>query len=186
MSHWDLTPQISLWSFGSSFGTPTLTNSQRGSSLGSVRVHSLTLSGLFALPGACDVTPESTFRPAPCNSQHGSSLRVWGLIPSHSLHSREYVMWLPASSWPAPLQPLLPWSQAKARVATLSPTRKRGQCPHWHLEIFPQCNCFPLDSRFGLPGLWDFVAPCPNLQLGQGLNQSCSPQRELSNAMLQS
>jgi hypothetical protein len=30
-------------------------NSQHGSSLGSVRVHSLTL---FALPGACDVTPE--------------------------------------------------------------------------------------------------------------------------------
>jgi hypothetical protein len=29
-----------------------------------VRVHSLTLSGLFALPGACDVTPESTSRPA--------------------------------------------------------------------------------------------------------------------------
>jgi hypothetical protein len=31
-------------------------NSQHGSSLGSVRVHSLTL---FALPGACEVTPGS-------------------------------------------------------------------------------------------------------------------------------
>jgi hypothetical protein len=30
-------------------------NSQQGSSLGSVKVHSLTF---FALPGACDVTPE--------------------------------------------------------------------------------------------------------------------------------
>jgi hypothetical protein len=29
-----------------------------------VRVHSLTLFGLFALPGACDVTPGSTSRPA--------------------------------------------------------------------------------------------------------------------------
>jgi hypothetical protein len=63
-SHWDLTPQISLWSFGSPFGTPTLINSQRGSSLGSVRVHSLTFSGLFALPRACDVTTGSTSRPA--------------------------------------------------------------------------------------------------------------------------
>ncbi len=36
-------------------------NSQHGSSLGSVRVHSLTL---FALPGACDVTLESLFWPA--------------------------------------------------------------------------------------------------------------------------
>jgi hypothetical protein len=29
-----------------------------------VRVHSLTLFALFALPGACDVTPRSTSRPA--------------------------------------------------------------------------------------------------------------------------
>jgi hypothetical protein len=29
-----------------------------------VKVHSLTLSGLFALLGACDVTPGSTSRPA--------------------------------------------------------------------------------------------------------------------------
>jgi hypothetical protein len=35
--------------------------SSLGSSLGSVRVHSLTL---FALPGACNVTPGSTIRPA--------------------------------------------------------------------------------------------------------------------------
>ncbi len=35
-----------------------------GVPLGSVRVHSLTLSGLFALPGACDVTLGSISRPA--------------------------------------------------------------------------------------------------------------------------
>jgi hypothetical protein len=34
---------------------------KNGSSLGSVRVHSLTL---FALPGACDMTPGSIYRPA--------------------------------------------------------------------------------------------------------------------------
>jgi hypothetical protein len=44
----------------------------------------------------------------------------------------------------------------------------------------------PKLSRFGLPGLWDFVAPRPNLRLERGLNQTCSPQRELSNAMLHS
>jgi hypothetical protein len=36
-------------------------NSQHGSSLGSVRVHALTL---FALPGACEVTPGSSSWPA--------------------------------------------------------------------------------------------------------------------------
>jgi hypothetical protein len=35
----------------------------------------------------------------------------------------------------------------------------------------------------GVPGLWDFIAPCPDLGSGRGLNQSCSPQRELSNTM---
>jgi hypothetical protein len=40
-------------------------NSQHGSSLVSVRVHSLTL---FALPGACDVTPEFFSWPATLQS----------------------------------------------------------------------------------------------------------------------
>jgi hypothetical protein len=35
----------------------------------------------------------------------------------------------------------------------------------------------------GVPRLWDFIAPRPDLGSGRGLNQSCSPQRELSNAM---
>ncbi len=41
----------------------------------------------------------------------------------------------------------------------------------------------PKLSQFGLPGLWDFVAPRPDLRSGQGLNQTCSPGKELSNAM---
>jgi hypothetical protein len=36
---------------------------------------------------------------------------------------------------------------------------------------------------FGLPGLWDIIASCPNLQLGRGLHQTCNPLRELSNAV---
>jgi hypothetical protein len=39
-------------------------NSQHGSSLASVRAHSLTL---FALPGACGVLPGLPFGPQPCN-----------------------------------------------------------------------------------------------------------------------
>jgi hypothetical protein len=39
---------------------------------------------------------------------------------------------------------------------------------------------------FGLSGLWDIVASCPDLRLGRGLNQNCSPLRELFNAVLHS
>jgi hypothetical protein len=35
----------------------------------------------------------------------------------------------------------------------------------------------------GVPGLWDVISPRPDLGSGRGLNQSCSPRRELSNAM---
>jgi hypothetical protein len=38
-------------------------------------------------------------------------------------------------------------------------------------------------SRVGIPGLWDFVAPRHDLRSGRGLNQSCSPRRELFNAV---
>jgi hypothetical protein len=36
---------------------------------------------------------------------------------------------------------------------------------------------------FGLSGLWDVITSRPDLRLGQVLNQTCSPLRELSNAM---
>jgi hypothetical protein len=52
-------------------------NSQHGSSLGSVRVHSLTL---FALPEACEVTPESFSWPAtlqPLALVVNPRLRLW-------------------------------------------------------------------------------------------------------------
>jgi hypothetical protein len=35
----------------------------------------------------------------------------------------------------------------------------------------------------GVLGLWDFIAPRPDLRSGRGLNQSCSPRRELFNPM---
>jgi hypothetical protein len=39
---------------------------------------------------------------------------------------------------------------------------------------------------FGFPGLWDIIASRPNLRSGRGLNQTCSPLRKLSNAVLHS
>jgi len=79
--------------------------SQSGSCLGSVRVHSLTLSYI----------PKSMW----CDFR--------------------------ASSWPATLQPLCLGRKLKARVATLSPTKRRGQCPHWHLDIIYSMQFFHLD-----------------------------------------
>jgi hypothetical protein len=35
----------------------------------------------------------------------------------------------------------------------------------------------------GVPALWDVISPRPPLRSGRGPNQSCSPPRELSNAM---
>jgi hypothetical protein len=44
-------------------------------------------------------------------------------------------------------------------------------------------NCPGLESQVRVRGLWDFIAPRPDLGLGRNLNQSCSPQRDLSKAM---
>ncbi len=43
-------------------------------------------------------------------------------------------------------------------------------------------ECVPV----GLSGLWTAITPRPNLGSGQGLNQSCSPHRDLSNDVLHS
>jgi hypothetical protein len=39
---------------------------------------------------------------------------------------------------------------------------------------------------FRLPGLWHIIVSRPDLRSGQGLNHTCSPLRELSNAVLHS
>jgi hypothetical protein len=67
------------------------------------------------------------------------------------------------------------------------------------MGVASECHFFPgtpeMESRscpetvpvpVGVLGLWDFIAPRPNLRSGRGLNQSCSPWRELFNAMLHS
>jgi hypothetical protein len=39
-------------------------------------------------------------------------------------------------------------------------------------------------SRFGLPGLWELIAPNSDLGLGWGLKQTCISPQELSNGVL--
>jgi hypothetical protein len=58
-------------------------------------------------------------------------------------------------------------------------------CTCTQMALFPETP--KMESRncpgFGLPGLWDIVASRPDLRSGRGLNQTCSPLRELSNAV---
>ncbi len=35
----------------------------------------------------------------------------------------------------------------------------------------------------GVPGLWEFITPDSRIRLRRGLNQSCSPRRDLSNTV---
>jgi hypothetical protein len=44
----------------------------------------------------------------------------------------------------------------------------------------------PKLSQFELPGLWEFIIPCLDLQLGWSLKKTCSPPWELSNGVLHS
>jgi hypothetical protein len=59
------------------------------------------------------------------------------------------------------------------------------------VALFPRTP--KLESRnptkcpgFGLPGLWEVIAPRFDLRLQQGFNRSCSPCRDLSNDVLHS
>jgi hypothetical protein len=59
------------------------------------------------------------------------------------------------------------------------------------MSLFPgtpemESRSCPETVPVGVPRLWDFIAPRPDLGSGQGLNQSFGPQIELSNAMLHS
>jgi hypothetical protein len=62
------------------------------------------------------------------------------------------------------------------------------RCTCIRMALFPKTP--KVESRncpdFGLSGLWDIIASHPNLQLGRGLNQTCSPLQKLSNAALHS
>jgi hypothetical protein len=63
-------------------------------------------------------------------------------------------------------------------------TPQRGH-PNGFLSRDSQSGVLKL-SQVGVPGLWSNITPRSDLRSGRGLNQSCSPQRELFNAMLHS
>jgi hypothetical protein len=63
-------------------------------------------------------------------------------------------------------------------------TSQRGH-PNGFLSRDSQSGV-PKLSQVGVPGLWTNITPRPDLRSGRGLNQSCSPQRDLFNAMLHS
>jgi hypothetical protein len=63
-------------------------------------------------------------------------------------------------------------------------TPRRGH-PNGFLSRDSQSGV-PKLSRIGVLGLWTTITSRPKLRSGRGLNQSCSPRRELSNAMLHS
>jgi hypothetical protein len=90
-----LAPEITLWNFG----VHRDSISQSGSCIGSVSVHSLTLPHIFL---------------------HSWEYVMWLLdfFLAHTLAAS--LPWLPASSWPATLQPLCLGHKPKARVATSS------------------------------------------------------------------
>jgi hypothetical protein len=46
-------------------------------------------------------------------------------------------------------------------------------------------NC-PETVPVGVPGLWELITPDSRIRSQRGLNQSCSPRRDLSNAVLHS
>jgi hypothetical protein len=58
-----------------------------------------------------------------------------GSSPHTFLHSREHEMWFPNSLLARTFASPCLDREPKAKVATFSPTRGRGQCPHWQLEI---------------------------------------------------
>jgi hypothetical protein len=65
------------------------------------------------------------------------------------------------------------------QVLGFTPTlgQSRGATPEMESRNCPEC------VPVGLPGLWTAITPCRNLGSQQGLNQSCSPRKELSNAV---
>jgi hypothetical protein len=95
---------------------------------------------------------ESTGTPIP---QMGTHLGVWVFILTLShislgLH---------------PCNPFCLGFEPKARIVTLSPTRRKGQCPHWHLNPFSLCNFFHLDPWPSITDLCGKTLPQAHLHV---------------------
>jgi hypothetical protein len=75
-------------------------------------------------------------------------------------------------------------------VTTILPIAFSALLRRAHTQVVVCLRSPKVESRnyfgFGLPGLWDIVASRLDLRSGRGLNQTCSPLWELSNAVLDS
>ncbi len=72
-------------------------------------------------------------------------------------------------------------------VTTILPIVFSALLCRTHTQVVVWPGTPKMESRncpgFGLPGLWDIIASRPNLRSRRGLNQTCSPLGELSNAV---
>jgi hypothetical protein len=72
-------------------------------------------------------------------------------------------------------------------VTTILPIVFSALLHHAHTQVVVCLGTPKVESRnslgFGLLGLWDIIASRPNLRSERGLKQTCSPLRELSNAV---
>jgi hypothetical protein len=72
-------------------------------------------------------------------------------------------------------------------VTTILPIVFSALLRRTHTQVVVCPGIPKVESRncpgFGLPGLWDIIASRPDLRSGRGLNQTCSPLRDLSNAV---
>jgi hypothetical protein len=72
-------------------------------------------------------------------------------------------------------------------VTTILPIIFSALLHHAHTQVVVCLGTPKVESRnslgFGLPGLWDIIASRPNLRSERGLKQTCSPLRDLSNAV---
>jgi hypothetical protein len=75
-------------------------------------------------------------------------------------------------------------------VTTILPIVFSALLRRTHTQVVVCPGTPKVESRscpgFGLSALWDIIASHPNLRSGRGLNQTCSPLRELINGVLHS
>jgi hypothetical protein len=71
-------------------------------------------------------------------------------------------------------------------VTTILPIVYSALLRSTHTQVVVCPRTPKVESRncpgFGLPRLWDIITSRPDLRSGRGLNQTCSPLRELCNA----
>jgi hypothetical protein len=87
---------------------------------------------------------------------------IFCIIP----HLWERVSHINTFSWPHGPLDFTSSRKPNVKVATFSPTKKRGQCPHWHLKFSRFLHITILSPSLDLP--WTFSFPCNCFPLFDG------------------